>query len=69
MLAGGNTRINHPMKASDRRNNERIEAMVGNYQEYKELQDYGTYLRGLSYNLKRYDVNEDDAVMSDGEME
>lgn len=69
MLAGGNQRIKHPVKASDRRNNERIEAMVSNYTNYKALGEFGVYLRGLSYNLKRYEVEEEDAAMSDGEVE
>lgn len=69
MLAGGNTRIKHPAKAVDRRNNERIETMVGNYANYKALGEFGTYLRGLSYNMKRYDVRDEEAAMSDGEVE
>lgn len=66
-LQGGHTKIKHPVKSIQLKNEIQIENMVANYEQYKNLGNIPTYLRGISYKLKRDDVREDEEPLSDEE--
>ena len=48
-LLAGHQRICHPIKKSYQINQCQVEAMVGNYQVYKECGEIRNYLKALSY--------------------
>lgn len=52
-LAGGHSNIKHPVKRKHKQNQEHLERIVDNYDEYKSNGNYALYLRAVSYTLKR----------------
>lgn len=51
-LDGGHTRVRHPVRGSVKRNQEQVEVIVGNYQNYKSEDNIVTYLLAIGYKLK-----------------
>lgn len=59
-LAGGHTRIRYPIKKSYAKNEEHIENIVRNYNQYKADDNLPQYLRAISYRLKRPAITEEE---------
>lgn len=51
-LNTGHTRIRYPVKGKYKRNQEQIEVIVGNYEQYKESNNIHQYLKAISYKIK-----------------
>lgn len=60
-LAGGHTKIKHPVRRIYKVNQVRIEVIVVNYAEYKENVYIPRCLRSISYRLRRNYVPEIEA--------
>lgn len=64
-LAGGHTRVKHPAKKEDLRNQEQVLRLVSKYNEYKEEGNEFNYLKAISYRLKRPTVDENEENETD----
>lgn len=58
-LEGGH-KVKYAGRASDQRNNEFIKKIVDSYNTYKADNTVGTYLRAISYRIKRYNYTENE---------
>lgn len=70
-IVGGHRRVRRPIPDSNAQHNTAIEAIVGSYEDYRRRNDIETYLRAISYRLKRPKVIEadeaDEEVETDSE--
>ena len=64
-LLGGHTRVKHPIKREYIESQEQIENIVSQYEEYKRTHEIDTYLRAISYRIKRQESEGERANNSD----
>lgn len=55
-LLSGHVKIRHPTRKIYKTNNDFIEIMVANYDQYKSQGKIDTYLKNISYRLKKHPV-------------
>lgn len=59
-LEAGHTRVRYPIKPQYKKNQEQIEVIVGNYENFKNEGNVMQYLKNISYRIKLYAVDEVD---------